>query len=101
MEHFTSHSAGFHPPIGPLFPQLGNRLLSLGGSGWGLVYTASPTMDGFTGYVDHCICTEQYMLSKADHPEAQQVSMFLCRHQFLLCAGTNIFGAVLCNQPRN
>lgn len=101
MEHFTSHSVGFHPPIGPLFPQLGNRLLSQGGPGWGLVYTASPTVDGFTGYVDRCICTEQYMLSKADHPEAQQVSVFLCRHQFLLCAGTNIFGAVLCNQPRN
>lgn len=76
MEHFTSRSAGFCPPMWPLFPELRNRLLSLWGHRWGLVYTALSTMDGFTGYIHHCICTEQYILSKADRPEAQQVSIF-------------------------
>lgn len=101
MEHFTSHSAGFCPPIGPLFPELGNGLLSLWGHGWCLVYTALSPMDGFTGYIHHCICIELYILSKADHPEAQQVSIFWCRHQFLLYAGTNVFVVVLWNGPGN
>lgn len=84
----------------PLFSELGNRLLSLWAHGWGLVYTSLSTMDGFTGHIlYHCICTEQYMLSKADHPEAQRVSISCCRHQFLFSAGTNIFVLVLWNQP--
>lgn len=99
MEHFRSCSAGFCPPIGPLFSKLGNRLLSLWVHGWVLVYTSLSTMDGFTGHIRHWICTEQYMLSKADHPEAQLVSISWCRHQFLFSAGTNIFVLVLWNQP--
>lgn len=99
VEHFRSHSAGFCLPIRSLFHELGNRFLSLWMPGWGLVYTALSTMDGFSGQIHHCICTEQYMLSKADHPEAQLVSVFGCWHQFLLYAGTNIFILVLWNQP--
>lgn len=68
--------------------------------GWGLVYMALSTVDGFTGYTHHCTWEEQYRLGKADHPEANPGPVFLGRHQFLLCAGTDVF-VVLWNQPGN
>lgn len=70
-----------------------------GVGGWGVVYTALSTTEGFAGCTHHCTRTEQFILSEAHHPEAQQVSVFLCRHQFLLCVGTNVFVVVLWKRP--
>lgn len=100
-EHFTSRSAGFCSPIRPLFPERGNRLLWQWERGWGLVYMALSTVAGFTGYTHHCIWEEPYRLGKADHPEAYLGPVFLGRHQFLLCAGTDVFVVVLWNQSGN
>lgn len=98
-EQFTSHSAGFCSPIRPLFPEQGNGLLWLWRRGWGLVYLALSTVDGFTGYAHHCTWEEQYRLGKADHPEANLGPVFLGRLQFLLCAGADVCEVVLWNQP--
>lgn len=40
-------------------------------------------------------------MGKADHPEANLGPIFLGRHQFLLCAGAQVFVVVLWNQPGN
>lgn len=57
------------------------------------------TVDGFTGCTHRCSWEEQCRLGKAGRPEVNLGPVFLGRHQFLLCAGTDFFVVVLWNQP--